>query len=96
VPPDLPEVVRGLDDFRLMATNWTEVCDEFSAEIDEHIGAHPWVIRESRSYGRGKGSNLEIEQRAADAYEVRDGKIVRAVTGYRDVATALKALAWAG
>jgi ketosteroid isomerase-like protein len=90
--PDLPEVIRGLDAFRVMAANWTEVYDEFRAEICAYIDVHPWVICDSRWYGRGKGSNLEIDLHAADAYEVRDGKIVRAIVGYPDVGTALKAL----
>jgi hypothetical protein len=35
---------------------------------------------------------VPIEFRATDAYEVRDGLIVRAIIGYPDVATALKAV----
>src|SRR3954447_3203879 len=77
--PDLPEVVEGLDAFRRMAANWTQVYDEFRAEILEYIDAGPWVLCDSRWYGRGKGSNVEIDLRAVDAYEVRDDKIVRAV-----------------
>ena len=35
---------------------------------------------------------MPINQRVADAYEVKDGKIVRAIMSYPDVATALEAL----
>jgi ketosteroid isomerase-like protein len=90
--PDLPELIRGLDALREMAANWTEVYDEFRAEIREYIDAHPWVICDARWYGRGKGSDVEIDLRVADVYEVRDGKIVRAIIGYPDPATALKAV----
>jgi ketosteroid isomerase-like protein len=90
--PDLPEIIRGIDAFRLMAATWTEVYDEFRADIHEYIDAHPWVICDSHWYGRGKGSGIEIDLRAADAYEVRNGKIVRVINGYHDVATALKAV----
>ena len=91
--PDLPEVVRGLEAFRLMTANWTEVYDEFRADIYELVDAEPWVICDSHWHGRGRGSNLEIDLRAADAYEVRDGRIVRAVIGYPDVKTALEDVA---
>jgi hypothetical protein len=33
---------------------------------------------------------VPVDVRVADAYEVRDGKIVRAIMSYPDVATALK------
>lgn len=33
-----------------------------------------------------------VEIRFADAYEVRDGQIVRAVLGYADVSAALRAI----
>jgi ketosteroid isomerase-like protein len=90
--PDLPEVVRGHEAFRVMAAAWTEVYDEFRAEIYAYIDAHPWVVCDSHWYGRGKGSDIEIDLHAADAYEVRNGKIVRAITGFPDVPTALDAV----
>jgi hypothetical protein len=35
---------------------------------------------------------VTTEQRVADAYELRDGKIARGIMNYPDVATALKAV----
>ena len=89
--PDLPEVLRGLEGFRVLMANWTEVYDELGAEVYEYIDAHPWVVCDTRSHGKGKGSDV-IDVRFADAYEVKDGKIVRAIVGYPDVASALKAV----
>jgi ketosteroid isomerase-like protein len=91
--PDLPEVIRGLEAFRLLAASWTEVYDEFAAEIYEYIDAHPWIICDTRWHGKGKGSDLPIDLRVADAYEVKDGKIARAIVSYPDVAKALEAVA---
>jgi hypothetical protein len=54
--------------------------------------ADPWVICDTRWYGKGKGSGMPIEQRVADAYEVKGAKIVRATMSYPDVSTALDAL----
>src|ERR1700694_3527126 len=90
--PDLPEVLRGADAMNLVVANWTEVYDEFGAEVYDYIDADPWVICDTRWHGKVKGSDVPIDVHVADAYEVKDGKIVRAINSYRDVATALKAV----
>jgi ketosteroid isomerase-like protein len=91
--PDLPEVMRGADAINLVMANWIEVYDEFGAEVYEYIDAHPWVICDTRWYGKVKGSDVVIDLHLADAYEVKNGKIVRAFNSYPDVAAALEAVA---
>ena len=71
---------------------WTEVFDEFKADVFEYIDAHPWVICDSHWQGTGKASDLVIDLHCADAIEVRNGKIARVILGYADVPTALKAV----
>lgn len=88
--PDVPELLRGPDALNLVVATWTEVYHEFEAEVYEYIDAHPWVICDTRWHGKVKGSDLPIELRVADAYEVKEGKIVRAINSYPDVATAVK------
>lgn len=90
--PDVPEVLRGTEAIRRVVAGWIETYDEFRTEVFEYVDADPWVICDTRWYGTGKGSGMAIEQRAADAYEVEDGKIVRALMGSPDVATALQAV----
>ena len=90
--PDLPEMFYGVDGVRVLLGQWIEALDEFGAEVDEYFDVGPWVLCDTRWYGRGKGSDVPIELRAVDAYEVSDGQIVRAVLGYADVATALQDL----
>jgi ketosteroid isomerase-like protein len=91
--PDTPEVVRGKAAILALWAQWTEVFDNFEVEVYEYIDAHPWVICDSHWRGSGKGSDVTIDLRCADAAEVRDGKIARIVLGYPDVAAAIKALA---
>ena len=88
--PDMPGVLHGHAGIRRVLTLWTEIYDEFGAEVYEYIDADPWVICDTRWHGKAKGSDAHIENRVADAYEVREGKIVRVVMSYPDVATALK------
>ena len=90
--PDVPEVLRGPDALNLVVATWTEVYDEFGAQVYDYIDAHPWVICDTRWHGKVKGSEIPIDLHVADAYEVKDGKIARAINSYPDVATALKAV----
>src|SRR2546427_4453399 len=90
--PDVPEVLRGPEAIRLVVASWRETYDEFRTEVYEYVDADPWVICDTRWYGKGKGSGMRIEQRVADAYEVKDAKIARAIMSSPSVASALKAV----
>jgi ketosteroid isomerase-like protein len=90
--PDVPEVLRGPEAIRLVVASWRETYDELRTEVHEYIDADPWVICDTRWYGKGRGSGLPIDQRVADAYEVKDGKIARAIMSSPDVAAALVAV----
>lgn len=92
-PPDLPEVVRGLDAVRHTVSQWRDVYERFEAEVFEYVDADPWVLCDTRWHGTGRGSDLPIEVRGVDAYEFREGKVVRIVLGYADMATARRAVA---
>jgi ketosteroid isomerase-like protein len=90
-PAGIPEVLRGREGIRRIAAHWTDPYDEFGAEVNEYIEAEPWVICDTRWYRKSKGSDVLVEVRFADAYEVKNGKILRAVIGFRDVESALDA-----
>jgi ketosteroid isomerase-like protein len=91
--PDMPEAVHGRTAISALWKEWLETFDDAIVEINEYIDAHPWVICPTRWGGTGKQSGATIDLRTADAYLVREGKIVRAVvTSYPDVETALKAV----
>ena len=88
--PDSPEVLHGHAGIRRVLALWTEIYDEFGAEVYEYIDAEPWVICDTCWHGKAKGSDAQIQNRVADAYEVRGGRIVRVVMSYPDVASALR------
>ncbi len=89
---DAPEAVRGRDAIRTLVNQWTDVYEDFGADVREYIDADPWVICDARWYGRGRDSGVSIDLRQADAYELDSGLIVRAVLGYPDAQTALDAV----
>src|SRR2546421_6747515 len=90
--PDIPEAVHGRTAISALWTHWLETFDEFTVEIYEYIDAHPWVICPTRWRGTGTHSGAAIDLRTVDAYEFKEGKVVRAVLSYPDVETALEAV----
>ena len=90
--PDVTEVLKGPEAIRRVVAGWIETYDEFRTEVYAYVDADPWVICDTRWYGKGRGSGMPIEQRVADAYEVKHGKIARAIMSNPDVATALEAV----
>jgi ketosteroid isomerase-like protein len=94
--PDTPEVLRGVEAILATAEQWAQVFDEFGTEVFEYVDADPWVICDTRWYGKGRGSAVGVELRQADAYELKGGKVARVVLAYPDAATALEAVGLAG
>jgi ketosteroid isomerase-like protein len=91
-PPDMPEVLRGRDAIVAALRRWMELLDNWAVELHEYVDAHPWVVGELTWRATGKGSNTPTEWRVAEAYEVKDGKIIRVLAGFPDLAAALKAV----
>ena len=89
-------MLHGHEGFRALLALWTEAFAEFRADVIEYRDADPWVICDTRWRGRGRDSDVRVDLRVADAYEIKNGKIIRVVFGYSDVATALKALGLEG
>jgi len=90
--PDTPEVLAGVDAIIAAGGQWAQVFDDFCAEVYEYIDADPWVICVNRWHGEGKGSGLEVEVRSFDAFDVRDGKIVRSFGGCTSLAAVKDAI----
>jgi ketosteroid isomerase-like protein len=90
--PDTPELLRGRAAIVAVWEQWMETLEDWTYEISEYIDADPWVVCDARWHAVGKGSEVAVDWNVADAYEVKDGKIVRAIVGFPDVAQALEAV----
>jgi ketosteroid isomerase-like protein len=57
--------------------SWLSGWEKWRVEADEYveIGDHVVVLTTYR--GRGKGSGVEVEQKGAHVFELRDGQVVR-------------------
>jgi ketosteroid isomerase-like protein len=91
-PPDVPAIVRGRAEVAAGLKRWMELFDDWSIEVHEYVDVDPWVVCDLSWRATGRGSEVAVDWRVADAYEVRDGMIVRAIHNFPDVAAALEAV----
>jgi ketosteroid isomerase-like protein len=87
------EVLHGREAVQSVVAHWTAPYDEFGAEVQDYIDADPWVVCDTRSSRKDPRDGAPETHHFADAYEVRDGRIVRAILGYADVAAAMADIA---
>src|SRR5437763_3459421 len=88
--PDAPECMFGIDATRAYWAQWDDAFDDFTAEIEEYIDAGAYVLTTTHWRGKGKDSDLEIDLRAAEVFELADGRIARLTSGYSNRAEALR------
>jgi ketosteroid isomerase-like protein len=90
--PGIPEVLRGREAIVASLKQWMEALDDWKIEVHEYVDAHPWVVCDTQWRATAKGTDVPIDWRVADAHEVKDGKVVRELYGYPNVAAALQAV----
>src|SRR3954451_18369448 len=89
---DTQQALEGSESVSALLAQWREVFDDFGAEVCEYADAHPYVICDSRWYATGKQSQMPVDVRQTDVFELRDGKIVSITLGYASTAAALEAV----
>jgi ketosteroid isomerase-like protein len=87
--PDMG-VYRGHAGVREFWRRWLGPWEEWEFSPEEFIDAGDSVVVVMRQRARGKGSGAEVEQRHAQVWTFRDGKVVRHAQ-YPDRETALRA-----
>lgn len=90
--PDQSIRVQGVEAIRETWTLWIDAFDELRADVDEYIDAGSTVIGAVHWHGQGKASGVSIDMHQFDAYEFRDGTIIRVSLGFRSRAEALEAV----
>jgi ketosteroid isomerase-like protein len=68
-----------------------DIWEDFAVEAEEYIDAGDCVVVVARSHGVARGSRIELDQRFAFVWTVRDGRLIRNEI-YKDRAEALKAV----
>jgi ketosteroid isomerase-like protein len=89
--PDQPVRVEGVEAIKASLTLWADAFDELHANIEEYIETPTGVVCAAHWQGKGKASGISIDVRQFDLYEFRDGRVVRAILGFRSRNAALEA-----
>jgi ketosteroid isomerase-like protein len=78
-PPEVPGagVHRGPQEVREFFVSWLGAWETYTAKADEVIDAGDQGVVVHHEWGRGKGSGVEIDNRSANLFDLRDGKVVR-------------------
>jgi ketosteroid isomerase-like protein len=84
-------VHRGHAGVREFWRRWLGTWEQWEFWPEKFIDAGDHVVVVVRQRGRGKASGVQVEQRHAQVWTLRDGRIIRH-TLYRDVDVALRAL----
>ena len=89
--PDQPVTVEGVQAIRQTLNLWAAAFDELRVDIEEYIDGPDAVICAAHWQGQGKTSGISIDVHQFDLYEFRDGRVIRAVLGFRSKNEALEA-----
>jgi len=89
--PDQPTTVEGVGAIRQALGLWADVFDQLEVDTEEYIDAPNAVICTAHWQGQGTTSGISIDVHQFDLYEFRDGKVVRAILGFRSKNEALEA-----
>ena len=79
-PPDIPDtggVYRGHEGLVAEFARFLEAWEELRVDLEEmtHVGGQVVVL--THWIGRSRGTRIEVDQRVAQVYELRDGKVAR-------------------
>ena len=89
--PDQPVTVEGVQAIRETLNLWAAAFDELRVDIEEYIDGPDAVICAAHWQGQGKTSGISIDVHQFDLYEFREGRVIRAVLGFRSKNEALEA-----
>src|ERR1043166_4689173 len=86
-----PATYDGHEGLRQLGREVSAVWEEFTITPERVVSAGDHVVVVETRRGRGRGSGLEVEQRACAVWTLRDGKVVKMQTDM-DMDEALKAV----
>ena len=89
--PDQPVTVEGVQAIRQTLNLWAAAFDELRVDIEEYIDVPNAVICAAHWQGQGKTSGISIDVNQFDLYEFREGRVIRAILGFRSRSEALEA-----
>jgi ketosteroid isomerase-like protein len=89
--PDQPVTVEGIEAIRKTLNLWAAAFAKLRVDVAEYIDGPNAVICAAHWQGQGKASGISIDVHQFDLYQFSEGRIVRAVLGFRSKDDALEA-----
>jgi ketosteroid isomerase-like protein len=91
--PDVPPSLRGTDQMRSVLARWREGFKVFRGEVEEYVDLGEYVVAVTNWRFVSAGEEIETLWPGAEAWQVRDGKVVWGRTGFLDRDAAVRAVA---
>jgi ketosteroid isomerase-like protein len=82
--PDVAHEVQGHDELRVLLDSWTEGFSGFEAHVDEYVDRGEFVVCETRWRFVSRDAGVELEWKGAEAWQVRNGRVVWGQVGFAD------------
>jgi hypothetical protein len=90
--PGMPSKMEGRAAIIATTRQWMEVLDNWKVEVHQYLDIDPWVVGDVHWHAIGKGSDVPIDWRVAEAHKFEDGQVIRSLWGFPDVAAAVAAV----
>jgi hypothetical protein len=91
--PDLARSARGRDEVLAVLDAWSDGFQGFEAHVVEYLDLGEFVVAVTKWKFVSTDKGIETEWPGAEAFQIRDEKIVWSESGFRDKDAALDAVA---
>ena len=82
--PDVAQAARGSDETRAILDAWSRGFAGFEADVEEYVELGDFVVCATSWRFVSRDEGIELDWRGAEAWQVRDGKIVWGQAGFPD------------
>ena len=89
--PDVSEAAQGREEIAAVLDAWSRGFSGFEADVEAYHDLGEFVVCETRWRFVSRDAGIELEWKGAEAWQVRDGKVVWGHAGLRDKRAAMEA-----
>jgi ketosteroid isomerase-like protein len=90
--PDVAQTVRGPGEVRAVLDAWQRGFTGFEGHVEEYVDVGEFVVCTTKWRFVSREEGIEIKWDGAEAWQLRDGKVIWGHVGLRDKAAALEAV----
>jgi ketosteroid isomerase-like protein len=90
--PDVIQEAHGIAQLTKVIEKWREGFVGFRADVVEYIDMGDYVVCSTRWNFVSRDEGVQLDWPGAEAYQVRDGKLIWSAQGFRDAPAAVEAV----